>query len=92
MFNWKKEDLETEWNYYDGTIFKGHAAELLSDISDSIGEIYFDCEELKEFIERKYNGNTVLFLDKVANCCDYHSIVPIIKLFLMEEKTNAKRN
>ena len=86
MFNWEEKDLQTEYTYYDGTIFKGHAAELLSDISDSIGEIYFDCEELKEFIKRKYNGDTALFLDAVAHSCDYHSIVPIIKLMLMEVK------
>ena len=86
MSNWNKQDLETEYTYYTGTIFKGHAAELLDETRHIYDDLFEICNELEEYVKIKFNGDTNEFIKNVKRCADYYYLAPLLKLMLLEER------
>ena len=83
-YEWQEKDLYTEYEYLTGTIFHGHAAEILEELYELNYYIYRLCGELKEFVAKKYDGDAAAFVDAVAHCSDYYPTAPLLKKYLLK--------
>lgn len=85
-YEWREEDLQTEYHYSSGTIFHGQAAALLDELCIADASIFNICDELLRFAQRKYDGDIAAFIDNVEHCADYSSVAPLLKHCLMNDR------
>lgn len=65
---------------------EAEARELLSTFESAYSMAWETSEDIEQYIEDNYDGNTEQFLFEVAHTCDYFSMATVLKDFIASKK------